>query len=80
MSCFQGKLLPLFEIYLYKKQHYIEINWVSNNMKNVDGGAAHELLLDPFLFLTFINDIQQCVKIGRKLIYLQSVRFKRERN
>ena len=63
-----GFVNEFFRSYLSNHQHYAIVNWVRSQINNITWGVSQESVLEPVLFLFYVNDLYRSV--GDKAIRL----------
>ncbi len=65
-----GVSLKLMECYLTNRKQYVKINEMCSEMSTLNTGIPQGSILDPLLFIIYINDIAKASKIFDFIIYV----------
>ena len=77
---FRGPVLNLWESYLDNGYQYIETNSFKTELKLVSFGVPQGSILDPLLFILYINDLQIVTKNTGVLLYADDTVLKSTNN
>ena len=71
----KGEALFLFCNYLTNRRQYTELRGHKSNMSSLKTGVPQGSILEPLLFLLYINDIADITKYLKKIIYADDTTF-----
>ena len=71
----RGQPLHLISSYLSNRRQYVYIDGVSSSVKTIDRGVPQGSVLGPLLFLIYINDLPNCSKIFKTILFADDTTF-----
>ena len=74
----EGTMLKWFKSYLSGRMQRVVINGVSSNWYSASSGVPQGSIIGPTLFLTYINDIANCVKYSQFLLFADDTKLFKE--
>jgi len=72
--------IKFFSSYLHKRRQVVDFNGFSSHQFHVQSGVPQGSNLGPLLFIIYINDIVQCVKNSKVLLYADDMKVFRQIN
>ena len=62
----RGLALNWFKDYLRNRIQFVEYNNIASSVKYISCGVPQGSLLDPLLFMLYVNDVQNCSTMSRR--------------
>ena len=74
----EGNMLKWFKSYLSGRMQRVVINGVHSNWYSASSGVPQGSIIRPTIFLTYINDIANCVKYSEFLLFADDTKLFKE--